>query len=99
MVQTTEGKVFTVENYFISYENGRDNVPNLKQVSGKYRQKFNKVAPSESVMLAIWRNFVTLVVYCVNAKVLVIVEEQFEGCVLDQILRSPKETYNELRIK
>lgn len=57
MVLTTAEKVFLVEHYFRSYGNGRNDGPSLQQVSVRYREQFNKAAPSKSVILGVVEKF------------------------------------------
>ncbi|KAI4459771.1 Pyridoxal phosphate-dependent transferase [Holotrichia oblita] len=57
MVVTTAEKVFSVEHYFRSYGNGRNDGPSLQQVVVRYQQQFNKAAPSKSVILAVVKKF------------------------------------------
>lgn len=95
MVLTTEEKVFIVEHYFRSYGNGRDNSPSLKQVAEKYGQKFNKTAPSKSVMLAVVEKFRrTGSVLCQrkgsSGRPRTVCTNNNQGRVLDQVLQSPQ---------
>jgi hypothetical protein len=50
---STEEKVFIVEYYFRSYGSGREGGPSLKKVTEQFRERFNKTAPSNTVMLSL----------------------------------------------
>ncbi|KAF2904142.1 hypothetical protein ILUMI_02031 [Ignelater luminosus] len=95
MVLTTEEKVFIVEHYFRSYGNGRDNGLSLKQVSEKYRQEFNKVATSKSVMLAIvekFRHTHSVLCQCKGSsgRRRTVFTNNNQGRVLDHVIQFPK---------
>ncbi|KAF2893792.1 hypothetical protein ILUMI_12376 [Ignelater luminosus] len=92
------------KQYFRSYGNGRDNDPSLKQVSEKYRQEFNKAAPSKSVMLAIVEKFRhTGSVLCQrkgsSGRRRTVFTNNNQGCVLDQIIQSPKRSFRQSAYK
>ncbi|KAF2903116.1 hypothetical protein ILUMI_03077 [Ignelater luminosus] len=104
MVLTTEEKVFIVKHYFRSYGNGQDNGPTLKQVSEKYRQEFNKAAPSKSVMLAIVeKSRHTSIVLCQrkgsSGRRKTVFTNNYQGHVLDQIIQSPKRSLRQTAYK
>jgi hypothetical protein len=62
-----EEKVFIVEYYFRSYRSGCEWGPSFKEVAEQFREKFNKTAPSNTVMPSL-RNVTVLVVYCFNGR-------------------------------
>lgn len=95
MVLTTEEKVFLVEHYFRSYGKGRNDGPSLEQVSIKYQQKFNKAAPSKSVMLAVVEKFRrTGSVLCQrkgsSGRRKTVCTNENEGRVFNQVVQSPQ---------
>jgi hypothetical protein len=51
---STEEKVFIVEYYFCSYGSSRDGRSSLKKVTKLFRERFNKMAPSNTFMLSIF---------------------------------------------
>ena len=54
MVLTTEEKVFIVEHYFQSYGVGCQNGLSLSHVREHYEEQFNKMAPNNKTILAIF---------------------------------------------
>ncbi|PNF36203.1 hypothetical protein B7P43_G10674 [Cryptotermes secundus] len=54
---STEEKVFTVEYYFHSYGSGCEGGPSLKKVTEQFQERFNKTAPSNTVMLSVIMKF------------------------------------------
>jgi hypothetical protein len=53
---STEEEVFIVEYYFRRYASGREE-PSLKKVTEQFRERFNKTAPSNTVMPSIVTKF------------------------------------------
>jgi hypothetical protein len=54
---STEEKVLIVEYYFRSYGSGHEGGPSLKKVREQFWERFNKTAPSNTVMLSVVTKF------------------------------------------
>ncbi|KAF8777809.1 hypothetical protein HNY73_014611 [Argiope bruennichi] len=52
MSLSTKEKVFMVQHYFRSYRRGREGGLSLKKIAEQSQEKFNKAAPSNTVMLS-----------------------------------------------
>jgi hypothetical protein len=51
------GKIGIIECYFHSYGSGHEVGPSLKKAAEQFRERFNKTAPSNTVMLSIIMKF------------------------------------------
>ncbi|PNF25631.1 hypothetical protein B7P43_G03802 [Cryptotermes secundus] len=101
---STEEKIFIVEYYFRSYGSGREGGPSLKKVTEQFQEKFNKTAPSNTVMLSIVTKFRRSgSVLCQrkgkSGRPVTVSTEENHALVLQEVLHSPRQSLRRTALK